>query len=121
MSKEYSVKISLPANLYEPLQQIANATGTPLAQIVVQTLKGGMPPSLRKVPPQFHDELLALNKVGDTELWNIIQTKVQDFTDEQSGTAYETADFPMLRRAYAFSLLKWRGHPMPSPHEIMFD
>lgn len=120
MSKEYSVKISLPTNIYEPLQQIAAATGTPLEQVVVQTIKGGMPPSLRKVPEQFHDELLGLNKMGDTELWNIIQTRAAPHDDEE-GSVYETADFPMLRRAYAFSLLKWRGHPMPSPHEIMFD
>lgn len=117
--KEYRLSLALPVNIYEPLKQIADVTGASLDEVILQTLKGGMPPSLRKVPEQFHAELLALNKRDDVGLWDVIQAK--DAQPAREGTVYETADFPMLRRAYAFSLLKWRGHPMPSPHEMMLE
>lgn len=117
--KEHHIQITLPETIYEPLQQIAEVTGMSLDEVVVQTIKGGMPPSLKKVPHAFHDELLSLNKMNDTQLWDVIQGKVKsaaDYTED-----YEHADFPMLRRAYAFSLLKWRGHPVPSPHEMIME
>lgn len=117
--KEHVVNLTLPESIYEPLQQIAVATGMSLDEVVVQTLKGGMPPSLRKVPAAFHEELLSLNKMDDIQLWDVIQGKEKSRSkyDEE----HEMADFPMLRRAYAFSLLKWRGHPVPSPQEMMLE
>lgn len=118
--KEHVVQVTLPSTVYEPLQQIAEVTGMSLEEVIVQTLKGGMPPSLRKVPVEFHDELLSLNKMDDDELWGVIQGK-SPIADEVMDDQHARADYPMLRRAYAFSLLKWRGHPMPSPHEIMLD
>lgn len=117
--KEHVIQLTLPESIYEPLNQIAAATGMSLEEVIVQTLKGGMPPSLKKVPSAFHDELLSLNKMDDIQLWNVIQGKEKG--SQSIDLEHETADFPMLRRAYAFSLLKWRGHPVPSPHEMMLD
>lgn len=117
--KDHRVQVTLPDTIYEPLHQIAEVTGMSLDEVIIQTIKGGMPPSLKKVPSAFHDELLSLNKMNDTQLWDVIQGKVKSTADY--GAAHEHADFPMLRRAYAFSLLKWRGHPVPSPHEMILD
>lgn len=117
--KEHTVQITLPPSLYEPLQQIASATGQPLEEVVLQSIRNGKPPSLRKVPVEFHDDLLALNKMDYAQLWDVIQGKRE--TPAGLDSLHEMADFPMLRRAYAFSLLKWRGHPIPSPHEMMLD
>ncbi|MCA9980556.1 MAG: hypothetical protein KDD89_06985 [Anaerolineales bacterium] len=117
--KEYIVTLSMPQSVYEPLQQIAETTNRPLADVVLQTVRCGMPPSLKKVPAAFHHDLLALNKADDTELWRIVQGK--DLDDQPHDTLHTQADYPTLRRAYAFSLLKWRGHPVPSPSDIMID
>ena len=88
-------------------------------EVVIQTIKGGMPPSLRKVPNKFHGDLLSLNALGDLELWDIVakpQPKKSNKSEEEST---EIEHFSSLKKAYAFSLLKWRGHPVPSPSEFM--
>jgi hypothetical protein len=117
--KEYKVTLSMPHAVYEPLQQISETTGRPLADVILQTIRCGMPPSLKKVPEAFHDDLLALNNADDTQLWRIVQGK--DLDQQPQDALHNRADYPTLRRAYAFSLLKWRGHPVPSPSDIMID
>ncbi|MEM7801841.1 MAG: hypothetical protein AAF633_21785 [Chloroflexota bacterium] len=105
--KSTNLTIEIPAKLHEQLQQIATASGQSLEDVVIQSIRMGMPPSLRQIPPQFHAQLLELNQLGDVELLKIIDAK--DEPDE------DAEDIQTLRRAYAHSLLKWRGHPVPNP------
>lgn len=104
------VEITLTPSEYATLQEIATASKATMAEVVTQCVKCGMPPSLQKVPEEFHDELLALNGMSDRKLMDIVSGhlppgKLDDF--------HERADFRTLRRTYAFSLLRWRGHPVP--------
>lgn len=113
------IDLTLPQNVVEPLVQIAKASGKPLDEVVLQCIKGGMPPSLRKVPDSFHAELLALNGLEDMQLWQVIQGELPP--KKKPSSAQEKADFETLRRAYAYSLLKWRGHPVPIPQELLIE
>jgi hypothetical protein len=69
-----------------------------------------MPPSLSKVPDVFHDELLSLNALSDKALLSVVDGKWPPPAGK--GAVYKKADFISLRRTYALSVLRWRGHPI---------
>ena len=113
MSKK-RVTIELSGHQYEELQDFADAAGLSLVEVILQTIQAGMPPSLSKVPESFHAELLSLNKLRDRDLLLIVEGKMppKGPQDEE----HRKADFDALRRTYALKLLRWRGHPIPSPY-----
>lgn len=116
--KDHPVQVVLPHGVYERLAEVAEASGLTLEVVVLQSIKGGMPPSLGKVPADFHGELLALNKLDDKQLWEVVQGKRPKGSKAESAAALK-ADLPTLRKAYAFAVLKWRGHPMPDPQDFL--
>jgi hypothetical protein len=113
---EREVTIQLPVSLCERLEKVAEASGWSFEEVVVQTIRSGMPPSLIKVPEKFHPGLLALNKMDDQELWDAGQG---EWLEADTSHEAEKAGLATLRRAYAFALLKWRGHPVPDPSEFL--
>jgi len=111
------LKIELNIADYADLQDIADASSKTVAEIVQQCIKRGMPPILNKVPDEFHIELLLLNGLNDRKLFDVIEGKLPP-TSKQT-ILHKKADFQALRRTYALSLLRWRGHPIPDPFEAM--
>jgi hypothetical protein len=101
--------------MHSHLQQIADASTKPLEEVVLQCLKNGLPPSLHKVPAAFHDELIGLNRLDDRTLLRIVEGEWP--AAERQDEAHKKADFATLRRTYALSLLRWRGHPVPIPYD----
>lgn len=116
--KKKSLTLDIPEKLLSQLEAIANASETKLDEVVLRTLRSGMPPSLRKIPGKFHKDLLSLNALGDLELWDVIAEPKQ--SKRTAEDASEVEHFGSMRRAYAFSLLKWRGHPVPAPADMVF-
>jgi hypothetical protein len=114
---EKTVTVRLPASIYERLTGVAEASGRPFDEVLLQTIRNGMPPSLQKVPTKYHRQLLDLNKLDDQALWGAIQ---KEQTPEESDVDAVQMDLFTLRRAYALALLKWRGHPIPDPTELLF-
>jgi hypothetical protein len=112
---EHAVTIQLPDSLYQRLNDVAEASGWPIEEVILQSVRSGMPPSLIKVPDKFHAELLAHNKMDDQSLWEAGQGE-WDFAE---ASEVEQAGLGLLRRAYAYALLKWRGHPLPDPNEFL--
>jgi hypothetical protein len=112
---ETAVTIQIPDSVYQRLNEVAEASGWTLEAVILQSVRAGMPPLLKKVPDKFHAELLALNKMDDQALWEIGHG---DRSFDDSGEARQ-ADLGTLRRAYAYALLRWRGHPLPDPHEFL--
>ena len=115
--KSKMVTISVPYSIHDQLAQIADISGLSMDEVFVRTLKNGMPPSLKKVPKAYHQKLLILNCQGDLELWDIVSGSTT--IDAPAEAEINPEDYVTLYQAYAFSLLKWRGHPVPSPHEMM--
>ena len=116
---DITVQLTIPARIYSRLQQVAEASQWPLEEVIQKTIQAGLPPSLAKVPAEFHTELLALNSLDDQSLWRVVIDRLpiaHPLSQQQ-----QQADFPSLRRAYAFALLKWRGHPVPMPSEFFIE
>jgi hypothetical protein len=110
-----SVNVELPLPIYRHLEQIAKASGWPIEEVVLQAIRAGLPPNLSKVPEDFHEDLVALNKMNDRDLMRVYEGKLPG---KKLDERRRKADFETLRRTYALYLLKWRGHPIPSPYEL---
>ena len=110
------VVIELPEDVYYELKGIAEASQSSLSAVVLQSVRCGMPPSLGKVPKDFHTELLSLNGLPDQDLMRIVEGDWPP--PKMKSEIYKKANFEALRRTYALSLLRWRGHPIPTPYEI---
>lgn len=117
--KTKKIIVELPEQIYHDLQQIAKASGWSLDKVVQQTIKTGLPPSLAKVPDAFHPELLVLNALPDVDLMRIADGHLSPPVHQDA--MHTRADFVTLRRTYALSLLRWRGHPVPGGYDAFVE
>ncbi|MCB0194392.1 MAG: hypothetical protein KDJ65_20750 [Anaerolineae bacterium] len=128
------ITLELPPALYQRLIEVAEASHQSLNDVVLQSIQTGLPPSLEHVPERFRADLVALNQLNDEVLWDVAALDLADdkatlyeelLDKNQQGqleaseqalldTLREEADLFMLRRAYAYALLKWRGHRIPT-------
>lgn len=128
-----TVTLELPEDIYQRLQRVAEATHQPVEEVMVQTIRGNLPPSVDDLPPELRDELAALQDLDDKALWAIAKESLpQDqwrrherlLHKNQAGTltAAEREELARLRaatdrfvfrRSYALALLKWRGYTLP--------
>lgn len=129
-----TMTVCLPENIYRRLQRTSEMTRRPLEDVVLQTIRGNLPPVVDDVPSDLWDEMASLQNLNDEALWlaarkplgsgqwqrheNLLR-KNQDGTltstdqDELAGLRADTDRF-VLRRSYAFALLKWRGYTLPA-------
>lgn len=114
--KTKKITIELSETDYQLLQEVAEASKWPMEEVIVQCIRSGMPPTLSKVPEAFHDDLITLNKLSDIELMKVADGNWP--MPKKQSELHRKADFASLRRTYALSLLKWRGHPI-SPEDAM--
>ena len=133
-----AINLQLPPSLYQRLVEAAEASHQSLTEVVIQSIRAGLPPSLEHVPERFQDDLRTLNQLSDDLLWGVADCDLADdkaklyeqlLVKNQQGrleeneqltldTLREEADLLMLRRAYASALLKWRGHRIPRLDEL---
>ncbi len=133
-----AITLHLPEGLYQRLAEVAHASQQSLDNVVLQSIRVGLPPSLERVPERFRDDLRTLNRLSDDVLWRVARSDI----DDDKATLYESlleqnqrgeldatgqasltvlrdeADLLMLRRSFAYALLKWRGHRIPSLDEL---
>jgi hypothetical protein len=132
------ITVELPLPLYRFLERLAEQTQQPLEKLVAQSVAGNLPPSVDNAPVEAQPGLLALQWLPIGELERIayeqINAKQQrrhlQLLDKDSLTAAEQtelaelrhqADLLMLRKAYAWAVLRWRGHPIPRLEEIPLE
>jgi hypothetical protein len=128
-----SVTLQLPDAVFRYLQQTAVATKRPLEQVVRQSIEGNLPPSVASMPADMQVELLAMQMLPAEQLVRVAaeqapsadQARHLELLDKNSAgsiTPVEqqelaslrlAADRLMLRKAYAWSVLRWRGHATP--------
>jgi hypothetical protein len=97
-----------------------------------------LPPLFDMIPARYRDDLRRMEKLSDGELWDIARSRVDEKSQRRhkrllrknsAGTLTEderkaltemrlAADGVMLRKAYAFLLLKLRGYRLPSLREL---
>jgi hypothetical protein len=125
--------VELPAEVYERLRRAAQGMKQPVELALVQIVLAATP-SLDKVPVPYRADLEALEDRTDDHLWQVAErrlaaTKQRRLTnlldknqrgrltdrEHQALTALRTeADRLTLQRAYAYLLLKYRGHRVPN-------
>lgn len=130
--------LSLPEPILRRLEEAAAETQRTLADVAAQSIAGNLPPSVADTPSALRAELLALQSLSDDALLAIARAEVRKIEqdrhlallevageaaltpDEQQEVAAlrEAADRLMLLRAHAWSILRWRGHPVPALGEL---
>ena len=114
-----TIQIELPLDLYKTLRQVSDASGRPFEEVVVQSIRAGSPPNLSKVPEDFQADLISLNGLADQDLLRVVEGDMPD--PAELSERRKKADFDTLRRTYALTLLKWRGHPISNAYEALID
>jgi hypothetical protein len=136
-----TIRLDLPEDIYQRLQHTAKATRQPLEDVVFQTIRGNLPPSVDDLPPELQDELASLLDLNDQALWSIVKEPLPPdqwrrhehlLRKNQSGTLTEAeqeelahlraaTDRFVVRRSYTLALLKWRGYALPMLESLTPD
>lgn len=123
------VTLSLPQDLHERLQRVAQAANQPLPDLLVQILRAGSPPDWTQAPAELQSELAALHALDDAELAEIAQgersagevTRHEGLQEKNVDRALNTSERAELaaleasadrfawRKSHATALLLWRA------------
>jgi hypothetical protein len=134
----HSVTIELPDDVFQRLSQLAEAMNRPVAEVVAQSFIGIFPPEIDLASSELRPELLKMQFLSDAELVSIAQAMVtieqQSYHEELLAKNAENIlsdnereelvrlrsmiDRQMLCKAHAWSILRWRGHRVPTLAEI---
>lgn len=133
------VTVELPQAIFQQLARIAQATQQPLETLVAQSIVSNLPPTPDNAPLEIQEELLQMQIWNDEELLAIANTQVTDqqqkrhielleknsISDQLNKSERQElnelrikADRLMLQKAYAWSVLRWRGHKVPNLNEM---
>ena len=133
-----TVPVQIPQALYRRLERLAGLTQRPVEEVVTRTLDSNLPPAPETWPDDLRVELLSMESLSDDKLWALARSTAsaeqqalqrQLLDKNGAGTITEaerrllaqlghTADQRMVRKAYAYVLLKWRGHRLPTLDEL---
>jgi hypothetical protein len=125
--------LTLPDDVLQPVQRVAQATRQSVEELLVIAL-----PTLEGLPPDVMQDLTALESLDDQALWHVMletvpldqQHQLHDLltrnqagilTDperEQLAILQQQADLIMLRKARAAVLLQFRGKCVPTLAEL---
>jgi hypothetical protein len=132
------VTIELPEPVFRELTRIAEATQQSVEVLAAQSVVSNLPPSVDNASAEMQPELLKMQHLSIEELLAIANALVEpsqherhvellEKNKERSLTSEErqeltdlrlAADRLMLRKAYAWSVLRWRGHRIPPLKEL---
>ena len=134
----HKVTVELPQAIFQQLARIASATQQPLEVLAAQSIASNLPPTPDNAPVEIQAELLQMQTRDDRELLAIAQSqitleqqqrhlKLLEKNKDSELTPVErqelsslriAADRLMLQKAYAWSVLRWRGHRIPAIQEL---
>lgn len=134
----HTVTVSLSEKVYHRLQHAAEMTGKPIDEVAAQSIADNLPPLMDSIPVRYRDDLRALTKLNDKDLWDAARSRVDDKSQRRysrllkknsTGTLNDSekkaltelsslSNSVMLRKAYALLLLKWRGYRLSSLGEL---
>ena len=129
-----TIPIQLPEAIYQRLQQVAHATHHSIEEVVLQTIRGNLPPSLDDLSPELHGVVADLQHMSDEALWSVTKEQLPSHQwrrhqrllrkgqegplstaeHEELAELRAAADRFVTRRSYALALLKWHGHTIPT-------
>ena len=129
----HKVTIELPEPVYRLLVQIADASHQPLETLAAQSVTGNLHPSVENSPAGLHDELLIMQTLPISELVVLANERIEPADElrhldllekntdgvlspqerDELSNLRQAADERMIRQAYAWALLRWRGYRVP--------
>ncbi len=133
------VTVELPQAIFKQLARIALATQQPLEVLAAQSIASNLPPTPDNAPVEMQAELLQMQSLDSTDLLSIVQGQIapeqqqhhiellekNQIQGELTSTERQelsklriAADRLMLQKAYAWSVLRWRGHKVPPLNEL---
>jgi predicted transcriptional regulator len=138
LMQSQQITIELPEMILRRLTLLAEATHQSVESLVSQSVLSNLPPATDTAPVELQAEFLRMQMLSIEELRAIAQAQVEPGQHErhvellrkneadllmpeerEELTALrEAADQLMLRKAYAWSLLRWRGQQIPSREEL---
>jgi predicted transcriptional regulator len=136
--RTHKMTIELPEPIYRLLAQIADASHQSVESIAAQSVSGNLPPSVETSPAELHDELQQMQGLSKDELVAVASQQInptqasrhmellernangQLTTQERDelDSLRVAADHLMVRKAYAWALLRWRGYRIPALTEL---
>lgn len=128
----HQVTIELPYPVYRQFARIAVET------LITQSVVSNLPPSTDNAPLEMQLELVTMQKLGVSELLSIAHSQVESkqhqrhvqlLEKNQEGVLNDKerqeltklrleANRLMLRKAYVWSILRWRGVRIPRLQEL---
>lgn len=132
------VTVELSDPVFQQLVRIAEATSQPIEVLAAQSIASNLPPSADNAPPEMQAELLQMQTLSIDELLEIAQAQIEseqqarhtalleknqkdEISPEERQELSELRSYVdrlMLRKAYAWAVLRWRGHRIPSLNEL---
>ncbi|MEM9906815.1 MAG: hypothetical protein AAF921_17490 [Cyanobacteria bacterium P01_D01_bin.44] len=132
------LEIQLPESVYRQLARIAEETAQPIEALAAQSVISNLPPSADDASPELRAELLRMQVLETEDLFRIAQAAAESAHHErqvelleknEDGLLTQTerqeltrlrqdSDLLMLRKAYAWSVLRWRGQRLPKLQEL---
>ncbi|HEY7489782.1 MAG TPA: hypothetical protein VIH59_01545 [Candidatus Tectomicrobia bacterium] len=129
-----TIPIQFPEAIYQRLQQVAHATNHSIEEVVLQTIRGNLPPSLDDLSPELRCVVADLQQMSDEALWSVAKEPLPPhqwrrhqrlLRKSQEGPLSPAehkelaelraaVDRFVTRRSYALALLKWHGHTIPT-------
>jgi hypothetical protein len=133
------IMIELPEPILRQLTKLAEMTHQSVEVLIAQSVVSNLPPSADNAPPEIQSDLLQMQTLPIEELLAIAQSQVEPTQHKRHESLLEknqdglitpeerqelttlrvAADQLMLRKAYAWSVLKWRGHRLPALKELV--
>ncbi len=130
--------LELPESLFQQLTRIAELTAQPIEALALQSITGNLPPTVENAPLEIQAELSQMQSLSNDHLLEIAHSRVSAteaahhqllLEKNQSGqTSIEeqqelrslrlVVDRMMLKKANAWSILRWRGYPIPSLDQL---
>lgn len=132
------VTVELPEPIFQELARIAELTNQSLEAIAAQSIISNLPPSADNAPAQIQSLLLEMQRLPIDELLKIAHAQVPLVQQQRHISLLEknqsvsitlqerqelddlrsAADQLMLQKAYAWAVLRWRGHRVPTLEEL---
>jgi hypothetical protein len=130
--------IELPEPVAQFLTHLAALTAQAPERLAAQSIAGNLPPAVDNAPPEMQAELLAMQQLPVDELLQLASGQASSDQQERHLTLLEknqagviipeehreltvlrvAADRLMVRKAYAWAVLRWRGHPVPALDDL---
>jgi hypothetical protein len=132
-----SVTVPVPSSVYRLAQKTSQAVSRSVEQILADVIAAASP-FTEDLPPALQTELDDLAQMSDDDLWKIARSvfptgqrrkydrlleknsagKLTPTEREQLQDLRLESERLMLRKAHAYTLLKWRGHILPSLEKL---